>query len=63
MLASGTSGTVLKGFRSFNAEILRSIDQGLQNYQPSNFENDSTPVQLELGPTVSSGPGAFSRDL
>ena len=25
--------------------------KGLQNYQPSNFENDSTPGQLEPGLT------------
>ena len=41
----------------------------LLNYWPPNFENDSTPVLLELGPSGSSGSrdGAgqqtFSRDL
>ena len=43
--------------------------KGLQNYWPPNFENDSTPVLHELGPSGSSGSrdGAgqqtFSRDL
>ena len=41
--------------------------KGLQNYWPSNFENDLTPVQLELGPSGSTRAGAgrqtFSRDL
>ena len=40
--------------------------KGLQNDQPSNFENDLTPVQLESGPTGSRGAEAgwqtFSRD-
>ena len=41
--------------------------KGLQIYQPSNFENDSTPGNLESGLTGSSGAGAgrqtFSWDL
>ena len=41
--------------------------KGLQNYQPSNFENDLTPEEPECGPIGSSGAGAqlrtFSWDL
>ena len=41
--------------------------KGLQNDQPSNFENYFTPVQLESGPSGSRGAGAgrqtFSCDL
>ena len=32
--------------------------KGLQNYQPSNFENDLTPCDLERGPIDSSVAGA-----
>ena len=28
--------------------------KGLQSYQPLNFENDLTPVQLKLGPSPES---------
>ena len=35
--------------------------KGLQNYWPSNFENDLIPVQLESGPSDSSGAGADYR--
>ena len=41
--------------------------KGLQNDRPSNFENDLTPVQLELGPSGSTEAGAgwqtFFQDL
>ena len=39
-------------------KILIMLDKELQSYQPSNFENDSTPVQLELGPSGSTKAGA-----
>ena len=39
-----------KRFRSFNAENL-----GSEGQRAANFENDSTPGELESGPTGSSG--------
>ena len=48
-------------------KILGLKVKGLQDDQPSNFEYDLTPVQLESGPTGSRGAGArrqtFSCDL
>ena len=65
--ASWTFDTILKGYRSFNAENLGSVDQRASSYRPSNFEKDLTLGVLEWRPGGLSGAGAgrqtFSWDL
>ena len=57
----------ITGLDLFLLEIWNLWVKGLQSCQQSNFENGSTPDELEFGPTGLSGTGAerqtFSRNL